>query len=146
VSNTATDSAEPDIAGAQGTDQCSVKATSVKSLIVQGNETLNKIIGDMQQRITTHKEISERVRAMKEELERLREAANNIPQPATADGIAQRTLAMAAIESCTANMSGMESAVDELVATIELLKQQISEFGETDYNITDTLGIRPPAV
>jgi hypothetical protein len=99
----------------------------------------------MQKRIATHKEISERVRAMKEELERLREAANNLPQPTTPDGIAQKALATAAIESCTANMSGMESAVDELVSTIRRLKQQIIEIGATDYDITDTLGITSSA-
>ena len=93
----------------------------------------------MQTRIDTHKQISERVRAMKAELDRLKEWERNMPQPNTPDGIAQKALAMEAIESCSANMSGMESAVDELVSTIKRLKQQISEIGDTDYDITHSL-------
>jgi hypothetical protein len=143
--NSAPEFDDSDAGSAHATNECTKKAGSVASKIAQGNESLYEIIGDMQKRIATHKEISERVRAMKEELERLREAANNLPQPTTPDGIAQKALATAAIESCTANMSGMESAVDELVSTIRRLKQQIIEIGATDYDITDTLGITSSA-
>lgn len=139
--DTAPGSDEQDVAGAHAPDACTEKASSVVSKISQGNEALYDIIGDMQKRIATHKEISERVRAMKAELERLRELEKNMPQPTTPEGIAQKALATEAIESCSANMSGMESAVDELVSTIRRLKQQIMEIGDTDYDITETLGI-----
>jgi hypothetical protein len=139
--DTAPDSDEKEVAGAHAPDACTEKASSVVSKISQGNEALYDIIGDMQKRIATHKEISERVRAMKAELERLRELEQNMPQPTTPEGIAQKALATEAIESCSANMSGMESAVDELVSTIRRLKQQIMEIGDTDYDITETLGI-----
>ena len=139
ASTTAPGPGEPVAAGAQAPDACTEKTASVKSQIVQGNATLNEIIGDMQTRIDTHKQISERVRAMKAELDRLKEWERNMPQPNTPDGIAQKALAMEAIESCSANMSGMESAVDELVSTIKRLKQQISEIGDTDYDITHSL-------
>ena len=95
----------------------------------------------MQTRIKTHEQINERVRAMKAELESLRKMEQNMPQPRTAEGIAQQALAMEAIESCSANMSGMENAVDELVNTIAQLKKQISDIENSDYNITKTLGI-----
>jgi hypothetical protein len=137
--DTAPESDKQDAAGAQAPDACTEKASSVVSKISQGNEALYDIIGDMQKRIATHKEISERVRAMKAELERLRELEQNMPKPTTPEGIAQKALATAAIESCSANMGGMESAVDELVSTIKRLKQQIIEIGDTDYDITRTL-------
>ena len=111
--NTAPEFDDSDAGSAHATNECSEKAGTVVSKIAQGNESLYEIIGDMKKRIATHKEISERVRAMKEELERLREAANNLPQPTTPDGIAQKALATAAIESCTANLllrTGMRQA------------------------------------
>lgn len=100
----------------------------------------------MKKRIATHQEISTRVSAMKDELERLREAAKNMPQQDTPEGMAQKALVTEAIESCSANVDGMQSAVNQLLLTIEQLKQQISQIGDIDeYNLTLTNEFTTPS-
>jgi hypothetical protein len=138
------ESDEKDVAHAP--DACTEKATSVKSRIVQGNEQLSGLIVDMGKRIKTHEQISERVRAMKAELEILKDREKNMPQQNTAEGMAQKALAMEAIESCSANMDGMQSAVNHLLETIEQLKQHIREVDNIDeYNLTLTDEFKPPS-
>jgi hypothetical protein len=107
--------------------------------IQTGNETLQGIITTMKDRILKHEKISIRVQTMKNDLNRLRALEASLLTPTTPDGIAQHALATAAINTCSSNMTSMENAVKELVATIEDLKAQIDSYSEDAlYELTST--------
>jgi chromosome segregation ATPase len=115
---------------------CSEKASTVVEKIKEGQGKLDKMIGEMGKRIRTHKDISERVLAMKTELENLKKSQENIGAE-TADAIAKKEEALESINLCTANVNDMEKAMGGLLDTIEELKQQI-ETQDSEYDLTDT--------